>query len=86
MKMSKKYYVKRVVSGFDEVEYLDGVQILRGEPCATWTEAVDKALWFDNEALPLSIIDYLEKLPRPEYAIKRVIEYSIVQVEIKIVG
>jgi len=83
--MSKKFYVKRTISGFDEVEYLDGIQMLRGEPSSDWVEAIDLALAFDNPEFPLAIVDYLLKLPRMEFAIKREITYSVVGVEMEVV-
>jgi hypothetical protein len=84
--MSKKYYVKREISGFDGVEYLDGLSMLRGEPSSTWVDSIDYALAFDNQEFPLAIVAYLLKLPRMEFAIKRTITYSVVEVETKVVG
>jgi hypothetical protein len=84
--MSKKYYVKRTISGFDEVEYLDGLSMLRGEPSSTWTEVIDQALGFDNPEFPLAIVGYLLKLPRMKFAIRREIGYSVVGVETKVIG
>jgi hypothetical protein len=84
--MSKKYYVKRTISGFDEVEYLDGIQMLRGEPSSDWVEVIDQALGFDSPELPLAIVAYLLKLPRMEFAIRREITYSVVGVETKVIG
>jgi hypothetical protein len=83
--MSKKFYVKRTISGFDEVEYLDGIQMLRGEPSSDWVESIDLALAFDNPEFPLAIVDYLLKLPRMEFAIKREITYSVIGVEMEVV-
>ena len=84
--MSKKYYVKRTISGFDEVEYLDGLSMLRGEPSSTWTEVIDQALGFDNPEFPLAIVGYLLKLPRMEFAIRREITYSVIELETKVIG
>jgi hypothetical protein len=84
--MSKKYYVKRTISGFDEVEYLDGIQMLRGEPSSDWVEVIEQALGFDNPEFPLAIVAYLLKLPQMEFAIRREITYSVIELETKVIG